>query len=106
MSETTELHRVLIVNKEGDDPHVSPDVLGVSRRDRVVFVVVGESGDFSIKPHTDIYKSVGSGTAVSIEQGSSPVLEVRQDIETNTIHKYDVTSETCKDIDPIVGVIE
>lgn len=107
MSETRELHRVLIVNREGkEDPYVSPEVLGVARRDRVVFVVVGETGGFWIEPHTDLYKSVSSGENVPIEYGSSRVLEVRQDIKTNTVHKYDVRSESYKDIDPIIGIIE
>lgn len=106
MPESSEVHRVFIINEEGKAPFVAPKVLPVERGDQVLFVVAGEKDEFTVCPETDVFRSVSAGEDLPVELGSPPRCTVRQGIRPNSVHRYGVISETSGSIDPILVIYE
>lgn len=106
MPESSEDHRVFIINQEGEAPFVEPKVLPVKRGDQVLFVVAGEKDDFVVRPDTDLFRSISAGEDIPVELGSPPKCTVRRGVSPNSVHAYEVFSGSGGRIDPMLVIYE
>lgn len=99
-------HRVFLVNETNKSPFATPEILAVEPGDEVLFVVVGEKDTFMVSPETDVFRSIDASEEVPVRFGSPPKVTVRRDAEPNSVHRYEVYSQTAGSIDPILIVHE
>lgn len=106
MPESSEVHRVFIINEKGEAPFVAPEVLAAERGDQVLFVVAGEKDEFMVQPKTDVFRSISAGEEIPVKPGSPPRCTVRQGVSLNSVHPYEVFSGSSGSIDPMVVIYE
>lgn len=106
MPESRDEHRIFIVNETDEPPFVTPKTLAVERGDRVHFVVVGEKEKFTICPGSDVFRSIEAGEEITAGLGSPPMATVRQGVDLNSVHRYEVHTAAKGSIDPILLVHE
>lgn len=102
----SEAHRVFIINHEGEAPFVEPKVLPVQRGDQVLFVVAGEEGEFAVRPDTNLFQSISAAEDIPVEVGSPQNCTIRQGVSPNSVHTYEVFSDSRQSIDPMVVIYE
>lgn len=106
MPESSEVHRIFIINEKGEAPFVVPEVLAVERGDRVLFVVAGEKDEFIVHPKTDVFRSINAEEDIPVKPGSPPICTVRQGAPLNSVHSYEVFSGSSGSVDPMLVIYE
>lgn len=87
---------------------MAPETLAVGRGDQVLFVAAfvagtgSETDKFSVVPDTDVFRSIKAGEKIPVKPGSPPGVTVRREASLNSVHRYEVHSESSGSIDPIL----